>query len=96
MKKKHTNKKLVNQFFYSLPKAYPYYFKNKKFYKNNYEKTITKNFLSSYYFVGLRSVESTYITHNSLEACLKFLKKFAGIYYGVCGLKFKLLIFPDF
>jgi ribosomal protein L16/L10AE len=27
---------------------------------------------------------------------LKFLKKFAGIYYGVCGLKFKLLIFPDF
>lgn len=90
-----TKKKHIDQFFFSLPKTYKYYFKKRNFFKNNYVFN-KKNFLNKHFFVGFRSVENTYLTQNSMISCMKFFKRFGVDFYGIFGLSYCVNVFPDF
>lgn len=90
LKKKH-----VDQFFFSMPKNYKYYFKKRNFFKNS-NLLNKKNFLDKNFFIGFRSLENVYLTQNSLISCMKFFKRFGTDYFGVYGLNYKVNVFPDF
>jgi len=90
LKKKH-----VDQFFFSMPKKYKYYFKKRNFFKNSYIFN-RGNFLNKNFFIGFRSLENIYLTHNSLVSSMKFFKRFGVEYYEIFGLSYKVNVFPDF
>ena len=90
-----TKKKHIDQFFFSAPKTYKYYFKKRNFFKNNYVFN-KKNFLNRHFFIGFRSVENTYLTQNSMISCMKFFKRFGVDFYGIFGLNYSVNSFPDF
>lgn len=91
LKKKH-----IDQFFFSMPRSYNYYFKKRNFFKNSYAYKRTNNFLNKSFYLGLRSIENVYLTQNCLVSCMKFFKRFGVDYYGVFGLRYKVSVFPDF
>lgn len=90
-----SKKKHVDQFFFSMPKKYKYYFKKRNFYKNSYVYN-GRNRLNKNFFIGFRSIENCYLTQNSLVSCMKFFKRFAVDYYGISGFFYKVSVFPDF
>jgi len=92
-------KKHADQFFNSLPKLHNFYFKNRKLFKSNYnlfEYNSNKNFLQKNNFIGLKSLESNYLSLNCLISCLKFFKRFFVYQFNIFNFKYNIKVFPDF
>jgi len=91
-----TKKKHLDQFFFSMPKTYKYYFKKRNFYKNS-RLLNRKNFLDKHFSVGFRSIENIYLTHNCMISCMKFFKRFSEPEYtGIDNFMYRVRVFPDF